>query len=57
MNNIRSYLEVRSYIQSIFLTHDSAPNLTDLEEVVDSSLSESDLEVSEVSISEVMPGN
>ena len=35
----------------------SAPNLTNLEEVVDSSLSESDPEVSEVFISEVVTSN
>ena len=35
----------------------SVPNLTDLEEVVGSSLLESDAEVSEVSISELVTGN
>ena len=42
--------KIRSYLQRIFLIHDFRPNMPGLEEVVDSLLPESDLEVSEVSI-------
>ena len=53
MKKMRFYLRIRSYLQRIFLIHDFRPNIPDLEdqpdyleEVVDSFLSESDLEVS-----------